>query len=200
MHGIICSPGHPSSTPQHTYPTSYLHGVLLSPERLLYPMLLTCLLPSLSVVHPLLIPPPAMPSGFLPPLLLCVCRNIFQHSLKLGIRRRLPPPWGPSPLPAIVPHLPHADFKYGPEGHPLRHRCLAPVNVCPDSPPPSERSHNLPDARSHTVAPLPVFQSPTEKNSCGPPISASPWMLTRPTSTPQTGAPPVPPLYKTLQK
>ena len=45
-----------------------------------------------------------------------------------------PPPYstttGPVSPPTLVPCLPHAEFKYGSEGHSLCHRCLEPVDIC----------------------------------------------------------------------
>ena len=71
------------------------------------------------------------------------------------------------------------------------------MSLCSVSPPPSTRSCPLLATRSYPVAYSPVSLSPAAKPLCVPQLFSSPWPLTRPTSLPQTKAPPVLTLYKT---
>ena len=57
------------------------------------------------------------------------------------------------------------------------------ISVYPASLPPSTLSHPIPTATSHPFAYSPVSLSPAAKTLHGPPLSASPWPLTRPAST-----------------
>ena len=74
---------------------------------------------------------PVTPFGFLSPLLLCRCLNIFHRDPNLVFHCLLPlPPHTESP-PSFKPCLSRTHIKNRPGGHPLRHCFLLPCQIFP---------------------------------------------------------------------